>query len=109
MQLLTPASDYPATDQGVPFLSSINLPEWLTEPRETFYLLYHWFIIKGIKLRTGQMEEMLKTRLMEGAAASKPPGSSLPAPWWVHHLEALRMLSFAGAGLWRLHYTDTID
>lgn len=30
----------------VPFLGFINLLEWLTEPRETFYLLYHWFIIK---------------------------------------------------------------
>ena len=55
------------------------------------------------------MEDMLKTRPEEGAVASKPPGSSLPALWWVHHLEALRTLSFGGVSLWRLHYIDTND
>ena len=73
----------------------INLLERLTEPRETFYLLYHWFIIKDTKLRTDQMEKILKTRPEEGAAASKhprllspctlmgsPPGSSQNTVLW---------------------------
>ena len=29
-----------------PSLGSINLLEWLTELKETFYLLDHWFIMK---------------------------------------------------------------
>ena len=35
-----------------PSLGSINLVKWLTEPRETFYLLDSWFVTKGCNSRT---------------------------------------------------------
>ena len=38
-------------------LVSINLLKWLTELRETFYLLDYWFIIKQYNLENNQIKE----------------------------------------------------
>ena len=37
-----------------PSLSSVSFLEWLTEPRETFYLLGYWLIIKGHNSRSAR-------------------------------------------------------
>lgn len=51
VQVVTCTSDQPKRNprflQTLPFLGLITLLEWLTEFRETVYLLDHWFIVKG--------------------------------------------------------------
>ena len=42
-----------------PSLGSINLQEWLTELRGTFYLLDHQFIIKGYNSGTAKWKSCI--------------------------------------------------
>ena len=64
-----------------PFLGSINLLEWLTELRETFYLLCPQFIIKGHSWGTARWERC------EGRGVGK--GQEFPCPGYMPFLRAL--------------------
>ena len=57
-----------------PSLGLINLLEWLTELRETFYLLDHWFIIKGYNSGTARWKRC------RGQGMGKVHGASTPSP-----------------------------
>ena len=69
-----------------PSLSSVNLLVWLTELRETFYLLHYQFIIKRYNFRNSQMEEMHRARYMGRDTEFPSPlrVPSLPASTCVH-------------------------
>ena len=89
-------------------LGLINLLQWLMELRETFYLLDHWFVIKGYnsgtfrgKRCTGQV---MGERAQSFLALSEP--ATFPAPPRVNQPEALRTLSFWGFMEALLHRHD---
>lgn len=73
-------------------LSFMNVPEQLTELKETFYrLLVH---CKRTQLRSSQMEKIHKTRSGKGNRASMPSPGTLPFQHLLvfTNLEALRTL-----------------
>ena len=80
----------------IPSLGSINFLEWLIEVRETFYLLDHWFIIKGCNSGTARWKNYYVGQDMEkGHGVSMPsPGTSLSPKSGVPTLEALHILFF---------------
>jgi len=57
-----------------PSLSSVSFLEWLSEPRETFYLLGYWFIIKGHNSGSARWKGYT------GQGMGKEPGPSMPSP-----------------------------
>ena len=61
-------------------LSSINLLEWITELRETFYLLDHWFIIKGCNSGIARWKRCTRHDKGKGHGAPMPPPSVLLPP-----------------------------
>jgi len=85
-----------------PSSGSINLLEWLTEIRRTFYLLDYQFITKDIT-RNSQMEKCIGEGKWEGARASMP---FLGAPVSQHlcMFTNLQVLTSPFGFLWRLHY-----
>ena len=56
-----------------PSLVLINLLEWLTELRETFYLLDHWFIIQGYNLGTARWKRCTRQGMWEQAWSFHAP------------------------------------
>ena len=56
------------------FLGSITFLEQLTEIRETFYLLDHWFIMKGYNSETARSKKFTGHGVWQGH------GVSLPSP-----------------------------
>ena len=60
-----------------PSLGLINLLEWLTELRETFYLLGYQFIINGYNSRRARWNRCFGQGVGKGHGASTP---SLNAP-----------------------------
>ena len=85
---------------------SINLLERLTELRETFYSLDHWFMIKGYNSGTARWKRGIGQGVRKGHRASTPSLGS-PLPPCLHmftNREALRTQSFwvfMGASLHR--------
>ena len=78
-------------------LGLINLLEWLTEFRETFYLLLdHWFIIKGYNSRAARWKKCIGQGMGKGNRASMLScGGSLSLNLYVFtNLEILWTLSF---------------
>lgn len=53
-----------------PFSSSINLLEWLTEPRKVVYVPDCQFVIRRIQLRNSQQEGKHRARPMGRARSS---------------------------------------
>ena len=89
-----------------PSLGSINLLEWLSELRKSFYLLDHWFTIEGYNSGTARRKRCTGQGMGEGRSfravwvhhsprisRGSPPRSSEPCPFGV---------------LWRLHYIGMI-
>lgn len=75
-------------------LGSINLPEWLTELRVTYYLLDHQFILKSCNSGTARWKRGIGQGMGKGRRASKcslgiplsqhlhmSPASKLSRPW----------------------------
>ena len=76
-------------------LDLINLLEWLTELRKTFYLLDYWFIIKGFN--SGRARKEKHTGQSMGKNMGNPCSLSGQASINLHRpssLEALRSLPF---------------
>lgn len=86
--------------------SSINLLEWLTE--EAFYLLSHWFIIKGCSSGIADGRETEGMVWGRGAwsehALSRPPLFHFSALAPKQKLSIPCPLGF----FWRLHYLDSL-
>ena len=55
-----------------PFLGLITLIEWITEPREIFYLLYYWIIIKGYNSGTARWKRNIGKRMGKGCRIPMP-------------------------------------
>ena len=58
-----------------PSLGSINLLEWLTELRETFYLLNYQFIVKGYNSGTARWKRYIRGGMGKGQGSSMLPES----------------------------------
>ena len=59
-------------------LVSVNMLEWLTELRETFYVVNHWFIIKGYNSEIAKWNRWTWEGIGKGLRASMPfPGTPL--------------------------------
>ena len=81
-------------------LGSINLLEWLTELRETFYLLDYQFILKGYNSGTARCKRYTGQRMGKGRRASMPPP---PVSTWSPTRKLSKNPASFGV-LWRLHY-----
>ena len=57
-------------DSNNPLLGLINLLEWVTELRETLYLLDYWFMIKGHNVGTGEWKRSIHRPRYEQRAQS---------------------------------------
>ena len=55
-----------------PSLGLINLLEWLTELRETFYLLVYRFIIKGYNSGRARWQRCIGQGVGKGKGVSRP-------------------------------------
>ena len=66
-----------------PSLGWINLLEWLTDLRETFYLLDYRFIIKGCNSGTARWKRCRGQGMGKGHGASTP-SPSVPLSWHLH-------------------------
>ena len=73
-------------------LGSINLLKWLTELRDTLYLLDHQFIIKGYNSGKAQWKKCLGQDTEKKSRPSVPPPRLLLSPhlYMLTHLEALQ-------------------
>ena len=56
-----------------PSLGSINLLEWLSELRKSFYLLDHWFTIEGYNSGTARRKRCTGLGMLKAQGASMPP------------------------------------
>ena len=63
-----------------PSLGLINLLEWLTELRETFYLLGYQFIINGYNSRRARWNRCFGQGVGKGHGASMSPWSTPFSP-----------------------------
>ena len=75
-----------------PSLVLINLLEWLTKLRETFYLLDHWFIIKGYNSGRARWKKCMEQNIGKGYRASRH--ATLSKSPCVHQQDALWSHSF---------------
>ena len=73
-------------------LGVINLLEWLTEPRETFYLLDHWFTIKGCNSGVVKWKRCIGWGMEQGHGASKLYSRAPLSPIW--KLSKFHLLGF---------------
>ena len=107
VQVVTCASDLMAKSEGPPtssFSVLINLLEWLTELRETFYLVDHQCLIRGYNSGRAKWKGCIghgyvgrghgASRLSERTPLPKPPTWKLsdPGPFAVlgkHHYTGL--------------------
>ena len=79
-----------------PSSGAINLLEWLTELRKTFYVLDYWFIIEGYSAGTAKWKRHIGQGTWEGeqsfqALPGNPPFQNLHV---FTHQDALRPLYF---------------
>ena len=95
-----------------PSLDSITLVEWLTELRETFYLLKHQDIIKGQNSGIARWKSCIGWGTKKGHRASLPSPSALLLSPNLHvftNPEALQTQSFWGFKEASLHKQETIN
>ena len=92
-----------------PSLGFINMLGWLTERRDTFYLLDYEFIVKEYNSGTARWERCIRQGIEKGHSTSH-------AVWCCHSpqisifssIQKLMELHPFGF-LWRLHYVGMID
>lgn len=100
--LLVLLTDYKSEDLMTPSSGSMYLWEWLTELRETLYLLDYQFAVKAQSPGTARWKRCIGQGKWEGCRAFMPCISvspKSPPPW---KLSQPLPLGF----LWRLHHTD---
>ena len=84
--------------QWPPSSSLINLLEQLTEPKETFSLVDHWFIMEGYNSGTSRWKRWVGQGMGKGHGASMLSLSAPLSPnlYVFINLEAFQTLSFCG-------------